>query len=87
MAVSALELSGLIWRGIVAGIGVQCLAAVKATDVTDLSEDNRSETVADAAHCSEYLVFRNRFSDISHLRNNIIGSILRCGKQVDALIL
>lgn len=87
MAVSALELSGLIWRGIVAGIGVQCLAAVKATDVADLSENNWPETVTDAAHCSEYLVFRNCLGDVSHLRNDFVGSILCCGKQVNALIL
>lgn len=87
MAVSALELSGLIWRGIVAGIGVQCLTAVKAMDITDLGEDNRSEAVTNAVHCSEYLVFRNCLGDVSHLRNDFVGSILCCGKQVNALIL
>ena len=46
-----------------------------------------SEAVTNAVHCSEYLVFRNCLGDVSHLRNDFVGSILCCGKQVNALIL
>ena len=85
MAVSALELSGLVWRRIVASIRIQSLAAVESADIADLSEDDGAKTIPNAVHCTKNGVFRNCLSNILHLQNNLVSSILSSGEQINAL--
>ena len=85
VAVSALELSGLVWRRVVTSIGIQRLAAVESADITDLSQDDGAKSIPNAVHRTKDGVFRNCLSNILHLQNNLVSSILSSREQINAL--
>ena len=58
VTIPALKLSGLVWRCIIACIGVKCLPAMKAADISYFRKDNRSETVPNPCHGTKNFIFR-----------------------------
>ncbi len=87
VTIPALELSGLIWRSIIAGISIECFATVKTANVTDFSKNDRSQSVPHAGHRTKHFVLRHGLCYDPHLKIDLIGSFLRCGYEINTLIL